>query len=383
MLIGIDASRALKEEKTGTENYSWNLIQALAKVDKNNRYVCYFNSYPQILDISQPNISTKVIRAPRFWTQGRLAFECFIRPPDILFVPAHTIPVIRRPGLKTIVTIHDLGSEFLAEYHKFPQKLYLNWSTEFVAKNATHLIAVSESTKKDLSRSLKVPGKRVSVVYEGISTETFYPRESWEIKAAKAKYGVNKSYFLYVGTIQPRKNLVLLIQAFAKANLRGVDLVLAGSRGWLTKEIYQAPEKFSIKDKVHFLGYVPDDDLSALYSGAKSLLFPSLYEGFGLPILEAFASRCPVLTSNQGATAEVAGKAALLVNPKDVNDIAAKIKKLSTNEKLRNSLIAKGAERVKEFSWEKTAKETVKVFEKVYAENAKRQISNVKSNSND
>ncbi|KKU12213.1 MAG: Glycosyl transferase group 1 [Candidatus Woesebacteria bacterium GW2011_GWA1_45_8] len=366
MLIGIDASRVVKEEKTGTENYSWNLIHALAGVDKKNRYVLYFNKSPRFFEISQANFSTKIITSPRFWTQGRLALECLIHPPDILFVPAHTIPVLRWPGLKTIVTVHDLGAEFLAEYHKFPQKLYLNWSTKYVAKNANHLIAVSNFTKKDLIRALKVPASRISVVYEGVDGKVFYPRPDWEVKQVKSNWGIGKGYFLYVGTIQPRKNLVRLMEAFTASGLKNIDLVLAGSSGWLDEEIYKAPEKLSISNRVRFLGYVESDDLPALYSGAIGLAFPSLYEGFGLPILEAFTCGCPVLTSKIGAMAEVAGDAALLVDPLSKNEIAAGLKKLVTDKGLRESLIKKGEERVKEFSWEKTAIETIKVFEKVY-----------------
>lgn len=371
MVIGIDASRAANEEKTGTENYSWNLIHALARIDKKNRYVLYFNKIPPFFEISQPNFSTKVLPAPKFWTQGRLAWECLTHPPDILFVPAHTIPAIRRGSLKTIVTVHDLGAEFLAEYHKFPQKIYLTWSTKYVASHATHLIAVSEFTKKGLRRTLKVQSKRISVVYEGTDRKIFYPRSDLEVEQVKAKYGLAKNYFLYVGSIQPRKNLVRLIEAFAKARLKDIDLILVGSRGWLYEDIYKAPEKFSISNYTRFLGYVDDEDLAALYSGAIGLAFPSLYEGFGLPILEAFATRCPVLTSNIGAMAEVASQAAVLVDPDNARGIAVGLKRLASDENLRSALIQKGEQRAQDFSWEKTALETVKVFEKVYSENAK------------
>ncbi|OGY25371.1 MAG: hypothetical protein A2Z11_00760 [Candidatus Woykebacteria bacterium RBG_16_43_9] len=366
MLIGIDASRIATEEKTGTENYSYNLITTLIALDKKNRYVLYFNNIPPFFEINQPNVSTKILRAPRFWTQGRLAWECLLRPPDILFVPAHTIPVVRRPNLKTIVTIHDLGAQFLAEYHKLPQKLYLNWSTKYASIAASHLIAVSKFTKKDLMRTLKVLSNRISVVHEAVNKEHFFPRTKHEIAQTRAKYGLAGRYFTYVGTIQPRKNLLRLIEAFAKANFENIDLVLIGSNGWLNEDIYKAPEKFNVSNHVRFLGYVPDEDLPALYSGAIALTFPSLYEGFGLPILEAFACNCPVLTSNDGATTEVAEKAALLVDPLDTSNIASGMKKLATNNKLREELINKGIERVGDFSWERSAKDTLKVIERVY-----------------
>ncbi len=365
MLIGIDASRATTAEKTGTENYSWNLIKALAKIEKKNHYILYFNKVPQFLEIGGPNFSARVIKAPRMWTQGRLAFECLINPPDVLFVPAHTIPVIRRPSLKTVVTIHDLGAEFLPVYHRFPQKFYLNWSTSYVAKHATHLLAVSKSTKKDLMKQFGVEEKRVSVVHEGIDTEVFSKRNAKEVEITKQKYGLNRRYILFVGTIQPRKNLVGLIQAFSKAKLRNTDLVLAGGRGWLDSDIYPSPEKQGIENRVKFLGFIPDEDLPALYSGAAAFTFPSLYEGFGLPILEAFACEVPVLTSKGGATEEIAGGAALLINPKNVDDISDGLRKVVEDHTLRASLIKKGQERVGQFSWEKTAIETLKVLEKV------------------
>jgi len=365
MIIGIDASRAALDERTGTENYSYNLIKSLISIDRKNRYVLYFDKIPQFFEINQPNVSTRLIRAPRFWTQGRLAWECFIRPPDILFVPAHTIPLLRRPNLKTVVTIHDLGAEYLAEYHRFPQKIYLNWSTKYVASQATHLISVSNSTKKDLMATFSVPAKRISVVHEAVNTGHFFPRTKHEIAQTRAKYGLAGKYFLYVGTIQPRKNLFRLIEAFAKAKLEQTDLVLAGSRGWLNEEIYKAPEKFNISNHVRFLGFVPDEDLPALYSGAIGTTFPSLYEGFGLPILEAFACGCPVLTSEGGATEEVAENAAILVDPKDAKKITNGIKKLAGNQKFRQELIKKGLSRVKDFSWEKSAQEVLNVFERV------------------
>ncbi|OGY26401.1 MAG: hypothetical protein A2Z42_04525 [Candidatus Woykebacteria bacterium RBG_19FT_COMBO_43_10] len=378
MIVGIDASRIAREDKTGTENYSANIIKALAQVDRKNHYVLYFNKIPRFFEIGQTNFSTRVLPATRFWTQGRLAFECFLRPPDILFVPAHTIPVIRRPILKTVVTVHDLGAQFLAEYHQYPQKIYLNWSTEYVAKFATHLISISKSTKKDLMSTLKVPGKKISVVYEGVDRDVFYPRTKEEIERVKVKYGLTKRYFIYVGTIQPRKNLVRLITAFARAKLRETDLVLVGSQGWLTDEINAAPKKFSVSNHVRFLGYVDNEDLPTLYSGALGLTFPSLYEGFGLPILEAFACDCPVLTSETGATAEIAQTAAFLVDPLDTEAIAKGIKKLATDRALRAELRKKGRERTVGFSWEKTAEQTIKVFEKVYRNNVKGQIPNAK-----
>ncbi|MDP2671086.1 MAG: glycosyltransferase family 1 protein [bacterium] len=364
MKIGIDASRISIDEKSGTENYSLNLIKALAKIDSKNHYQLYFNHDPKFFELPETNFASKIIPARKFWTQGRLAAELVLNPVDLLFVPAHTIPILRRPGLKTVVTIHDLGAEYLAAYHKFPDRIYLNWSTAFVANYASHIIAVSEATKKDLVREFKVKEERISVVYEGVDRNFFKKSQPEQVDQVRKKYGLKKPYFLFVGTIQPRKNLFNLIQAFSEARVEA-DLVIAGKPGWLFKEIYEAPKKFGIEEKVKFLGFTPTEDLPALYSGALSFVFPSLYEGFGLPLLEAMACACPVLTSNQSSLPEVVGRAGLLVNPRSSKEIAQAIEKLFKDKHLRESLSQKGQERTQNFSWEKTARETLAVLEKV------------------
>lgn len=366
MNVGIDASRiALTNERTGTENYTLNLISAIKKLDQDNKYTLYFNKLPQYFEIGQKNIVTRYIPLTRFWTQARLALECLINPPEILFVPAHTIPVIRWPKVKTIVTIHDLGAEFLAEHHQFPHKLYLNWSTKYVAKHATHIIAVSESTKKDLMKQFKVSSKRITVVHEAVNTDLFFPREKFEVENVKKEFGLTKPYLLFVGTIQPRKNLLSLIEAFSKIKNTNLDLVLVGKPGWLYEDIYQAPKKFGVEQQVKFLGYVAEEKLPALYSGAEIFVYPSLYEGFGLPLLEAMACGLSVLTSNTTSMPEVSGGKAVLVNPKKVDEIANGIFQLLKNPTKRANMRESGINWVQNFTWEKTASETIAVFEKV------------------
>jgi glycosyltransferase involved in cell wall biosynthesis len=173
-------------------------------------------------------------------------------------------------------------------------------------------------------------------------------------------------YVLYVGTIQPRKNLRRAIAAFAQANLKGFQFVLVGGHGWLADDIYKAPRDFGVEDKVKFLGYLNQEDLPTLISGAAGLVFPSLYEGFGLPILEAFACECPVLTSRGGATQEVAGGQAILVDAKDTASITTGLKKLVKVRQNDPNLIKKARERSRDFTWERAARETLKVFERVY-----------------
>jgi len=413
MVIGVDVSRAFKDKKTGTENYSWHLLCEFAKLKIEAKVRLYLRRDPQI---SFPeNFQTRVISLPRFWTQAGLAFECLKDPPDVLFVPAHTIPQVRRPNLKTVVTVHDLGAEYLPQYHKFPSKIYLNWSTKLAVRFATKIIAVSGATKRDLINRLGADEKKIEVIYEGVDHKNFkYPISNFECKKVLEKYKLEKPFVLFVGTIQPRKNVEGLIRAFAKivsgstdgklkidqkssqqfysaSNPRDIasrsiqdgsalvlkkpqksgqtssvrdnlSLVIVGNYGWDYEKILSLPKKLGIENRVKFLGYVGEDETPALYNAASVFVLPSFFEGFGLPILEAMACGCPVITSNVSSMPEIAGNAAVLVDPKNDDEIAGKILEVLENEKLQSELKKKGLARAKEFSWEKCAKETFKVL---------------------
>lgn len=369
MHIGIDASRITTKQRTGTENYTYNLIKALAQVDRVHHYTLYFNHIPAIPPVSHANFTSKAIPLPRFWTQVRLASEMFKDPPDLLFIPAHTLPILRPKKLKTVVTIHDLGVEYLKEFHQFPHKLYLGKSTIYASRHADGIIAVSQSTKKDLISKLDTPPEKIRVIYEGFDAKHFYPREKKEVDKIKDKFSIAGDYLLFVGTIQPRKNLLRLIQSYSKwlknSHQDHIQLVIAGKKGWLYEDILEEPARLQIDDKVKFVGHVLDSDLPALYTGAKAFLFPSLYEGFGLPILEAFASKIPVLTSKVSSLPEVAGEAALKVDPNSIEEITAALDQIITNNKLREQLVADSQIQLKKFSWKKCAQETLRFLEAV------------------
>lgn len=370
MTIGFDGSRAFLEERTGTENYSYQLLKALAEIDHHNQYLIYTrpitqNSTALERYVNWPtNFTSSQISWPRLWTQGGLALQTFKDPLDVLFVPAHTLPVIRKPGLKAVVTVHDLGSEYLPQMHQIKQRLYLSFIQRIQLKGATKIIAVSVATKNDLVKRLGIKEDKIAVIYEGYDKKLFKPIKGDTLVTSLRQYRVKPgSYFLFVGTVQPRKNLERVIRAFA-THLRGVGkakprshlgggtrLVIAGSKGWLSDEIYMLPKKLVIEDRVKFLGYVPEKDLPALYRGAIALLLPSLFEGFGLPILEAQACGCPVITSNVSSMPEVAGKGAIYVNPSSVEDIIRGILRLRSGQ-VREKLIKRGFENIKRFSWE-------------------------------
>ena len=396
MIIGFDGSRAFATNKTGTENYSYQLLSYLAKIDHQNQYLVYLRPGTQgdALRGWPQNFKFITIPSPRLWTQFGLAKQTFLdRDLDILFVPSHTLPLIRCPGLKTVVTVHDLGAEYLPQTHQIKQRLYLKFMTDYQIKSATHLIAVSQATKDDLIKKVGVPAEKISVVYEGYNEKLFRPAKTDTLNTILKQFELKpQEYFLFVGTIQPRKNLERLIKAYSEVFVgdgkwgaplsarnetrtsngaasrqdpqKQPKLVLAGSKGWLSEEIYVLPKKLGIETSVKFLGYVPDEKLPALYTGAKAFLFPSLFEGFGLPILEAFACKCPVLTSNISSMPEVAGDATLLINPYSEEEITQGIERLATDEKLRNRLVKEGQKQLKKFSWEKAASQTLEVLKK-------------------
>lgn len=371
MNIGFDASRAFNKNRTGTENYSYQLLYHLSKLDQTNKYRIFLRPGIDINKADWPsNFEFITIPYPRLWTQVGLAKQTFFEKDlDILFIPSHTLPLIHKPGLKTVVTVHDLGAEYLPKTHQLKQRLYLKLMTDYQLKSATHLIAVSEATKQDLIKKVGIPKDKITVVYEGFNKQ-LKPVMGKNLQEELKKFGLKeKDYFLFVGTIQPRKNLERLIKAYtqflAKGDAKPPTLVLAGSKGWLSDEIYELPKKLGIEDKVKFLGYVPDEDLPALYSGALAFTFPSLFEGFGLPILEAFACNCPVLTSNISSMPEVAGDAALLVDPYSIENIRDGLLKLYEDKKLSSKLVKKGAEQTQKFSWEKAAKKTLEILTKI------------------
>lgn len=372
MLIGIDASRALRAKRTGTERYALEIIRHLLALPEAGRHTWrLYVEQPASAELFGPPGQARVefclLPAARLWTHRTLAREVMRRPPEVLFIPAHVLPLVlpaqRLPP--SVVTIHDLGYHYFPDAHGRWQRLYLEWSTRWSARAATRLIAVSQATADDLTRFYATPPTKIDVVYEAVQTD--------EAQSSPATLfpGLQRPYLLYVGTLQPRKNLARLIQAFAHFREQSKldwDLVLVGSQGWGDEPLASLISSLCLLDRIHLLGYVPDTELSRLWRGAQFFCFPSLFEGFGLPVLEAHYYGVPVMTSHNSALPEIAGDAALLVDPTDVEAIAEAMLHLSQDEALRQRLIAAGYENVKRFSWAKAAQETLAVLEKAARE---------------
>jgi glycosyltransferase involved in cell wall biosynthesis len=362
MLIGIDASRAIVAQPTGTEIYSRRLIQALLALESRHQFRLYFREPPAEGAFSGAELCH--IPFPRLWTHLRLSWEMVRRPPDVLFVPAHVLPLIR-PRV-SLVTIHDLGYLHFPGAHPRLQRLYLDLSTRWSVRMATHVIAVSEATKADLVSYYRTPPDKITVAYHGYD-ETLAPvRGPARIEAAKARYAIAGDYFLYLGTLQPRKNLARVIDAFASVE-SDAALVLAGKRGWLYDDLFDRVRRLGLENRVLFPGYIHDEDKAALLSGALAFVLPSLYEGFGLPVLEAQACGCPVITSTTSSLPEVAGRAALLADPQDSAAITAAMQRVATDPTLRETLAERGLINVRRFSWAACAQTVLDAIERCTA----------------
>jgi len=360
MLIGIDASRAVAICPTGTEVYSRRLIRALLALESSHRFRLYFRSVPPARAF--PDAELCVIPFPRLWTHLRLSWEMARRSPDVLFIPAHVLPLVHPRA--SVVTIHDLGYLHFPEAHPWRQRLYLDLSTRWSARFAAHILADSEATKADLVTRYGAPIEKITVAYPGHDGTLAPVRDPAMIEMVKARCGIAGDYFFYLGTLQPRKNLARLVAAFAALQSEAV-LVLAGKRGWLYDDLFAQVRRLGLEGCVLFPGYVSDEDKATLLSGALAFVLPSLYEGFGLPVLEAQACGCPVITSTTSSLPEVAGDAALLVDPHDTAAITAAMQRITAAPALREGLIERGFANVRRFSWTACAQAVLSAVEQV------------------
>ena len=368
MIIGIDASRAVSAQRTGTEAYAHQLIGALIPqaAEKGHPLRLYFNRTPGSgLFPAAPGVEQIVLLQCRLWTHLRLGRELRRRPPDVFFTPAHVIPI--GAPVPAVATIHDLGYEHFPEAHPRRQLAHLRWSTRHNARAARRVVADSKATRDDLVQLYDVDPARIDVIYPGIDPKLRRVEDPVQLEAACARHGIQPPYLLYVGTLQPRKNLERLVEAFAASELHreGYSLVLAGKAGWLARPLLDAVRGLpsAVRRRVLLPGYVSEDDKAALLSGAVALVFLSLYEGFGFPVLEAQACGTPVVCSNVSSLPEVAGQAALLVDPLDRQAMAGSLRRIAGEADLRQGLIERGYANLRRFTWDAAAARVIEVLE--------------------
>jgi glycosyltransferase involved in cell wall biosynthesis len=373
-MIGIDYTPAY-EQGGGIGRYVRELIGALAALDTITDYRLFVaGATPDKLSLAPGNnFQWRSTRIPPKWT-ARLWHRAQLPIPINLFTGAirlyhatdFTLPPVAS-GTKTILTVHDLSFVRAPETASPNLRKYLDVVVPRSVRRADHILADSQATKDDLIALYNTPPDKITVLLSGVS-ERFAPATTPQIQEVRAKYNIGDApYILSVGTVQPRKNYERLIRALAQlpAAYNAVKLVIAGGRGWLQDPIHQAVIELNLQDRVQFLGFAEDSDLPALYSGATMLAYPSLYEGFGLPILEAFRCRTPVLTSANSSLSEVSGEAAVIVDPYSVDSIGDGLQRLLDDTDLRARLVTMGEGQAAPFTWGRAAGELRAVYDQM------------------
>jgi len=383
MRIGIDARTILNPEKgdaIGIGHYTYQLIRHLLKNDTENEYVIFFDFRVREKDIkkfTQPNVKIKFYPfsdykkyLPGVYNEILGAATLQREKLDVLHVTSQTSRIPASYRGKVVVTFHDMGMFLVPQYYASSRRLREKVVSNVMAKKADKIIAVSNSLKGELEKFLKVPEDKSTVIYSGLDSR-FFEAPASDSNKILAKFEISKKYILFLGTLEPAKNIARLLEAFAKfkesykpkhGGKCDYQLVLAGKRGWLSQEYTQIIKDFGLSKDVVFTGYVIGDELVPLLKQAECFIMPSLYEGFGMTVLEAFAAETPAIVSRVASLPEVAGDAAYFVNPIDTDEIAGAIEKFVSDENLRGSYKRKGLEQAKKFDWDKTAKETLEIY---------------------
>ena len=359
MKIALFCDLIVHKKKTGVEKYLYHIVHSMSALNRIEMIIICPPETP--LEFLPQNVIIQKHKTTN-WFGAKYIFSMIqklksIRNYELIHSPTVMLPfILRNPkkNIKLVMTVHDLVPALFPELSTTLKVLYYKYALKFIFRLVDHFIVPSNSVKNDLIKLFAVNPELISVVFEGVSNE-FIPNNRKK-----------KNYILAVSTLEPRKNFKRIIDSYIylKSNNQIKEkLIIVGKKGWLCNEIFNIPERF--KNSIIFAGYVTEKLLIKLYQNAKLFIYPSLYEGFGLPVIEAMACGCPVITSNISSLPEVAGDAAILVDPKNVKEISNSILQIVQNEQLALALVRKGIEQVKKFTWEKCAMETIDVYDKV------------------
>jgi glycosyltransferase involved in cell wall biosynthesis len=368
-LITLDVSAAV-HRRAGLGRYAESLTRALIATDP-GRYALFYNREQGIEPLAGlEHLPTRTVALGyKPWRMlawlgqlARFGFDRLVPDAELFHATEHLLLPLR--SIPTVLTVHDLIFRHLPEHHKPLNRWYLNLTLPLYCRRASHIIAVSDCTRRDLVAAYGLPPEKITVIHEAADPR-FCPQPPEAIDGVCAHYGLPDRYLLFVSTIEPRKNLTRLLEAFEIVHAEGLTdgLVIVGKRGWLYGDFFARLERSSVRGAVLLSGYVPDEDLPAIYSGAQAFVLPSLYEGFGLPVLEAMACDAPVACSNASALPEVAGNAALFFDPHDASAITNVLRRLLGDAELRETLRQRGLEQAATFSWNRVAAETQAVYD--------------------
>ena len=368
MAVYVDISAAV-HHRAGLGRYAESLVNALAPLLPDDLTFFYNKEHGiELLDNLAYLPSRTVNMGYKPWRMlvwlaqlARMPLNHLVPDAKLFHATEHLLMPLR--GVPTILTIHDLIFRIMPEHHKPLNRWYLNLTLPLYSRRANHIIVVSESTRRDVINAYGVHEDKISVIPEAAAPR-FAPQSAKAIEAVRQRYQLPEKFLLYVGTIEPRKNLLRLLKVWEKLYKASAapPLVIVGSRGWLSEDFFAALEKSPVRNGALLTGYVRDEDLPALYAAATAFIFPSLYEGFGLPPLEAMACGTPVICSNSSSLPEVVGDAALLCDPTDELALADALIRIVSDTDLQNMLRERGLKQAAKFSWERTAKETLAVY---------------------
>lgn len=355
--------------KMGIGVYVVNLVKELQNLDKKNKYLLFVGNENQNLFKQNSNFilynigifnTYRLLRV--FWEQFVMPFVLLKEGVQILHSPSFVSPILKTT--KQVLTIHDLTFFTHPQYHLASKVRYFRNMIPISTKMADIIIADSENTKQDIIKVLGVDPNKIKTIYLGTNFRKQKNAKKWIWQ----KYGINQPFILFVGMLEPRKNIPNLIRAFAQlAPKIKHKLVIVGKKGWRFIDIFRLVKELDLKERVIFTGYVPDKDLEYFYSAAECFVYPSYYEGFGIPIIEAMACECPVVTSNNSSLKEITDNLLLSIkNPNHPNEISKRIFKVLKSRSLHKQLKRSGLRKVRDFNWRNTANETLKTYEAVY-----------------
>jgi glycosyltransferase involved in cell wall biosynthesis len=360
--------------KAGIGNYIFNLISELSKIDDKNKYIIF--AAIENKDFYRTANKNFFVININFWGRNRfirILWEQLILPfkliefkADILFSSGFICPIIKTAI--NVLTIHDMTFFSHPDVHTFFKKIYFPFMIKRSANRSEKIIAVSHNTKKEIIKYAGINENKIVVTH--LSANNFPQNDiENEKKFLEEKYGINTEYLLFVGMIEPRKNINLIIEALGKITDKSVKLVIVGKKGWMVDDLFEEIKVKKLENRVIFTGFVPDEELELFYKNAKVFLYPSLYEGFGIPVLEAMKAGCPVITSNISSLPEVAGDAAIQIKPQNSEELVNAIDSITKDKNMRNELIEKGLENAEKFSWGTTAKQTLEIFHQLGKQN--------------
>ncbi len=383
MHIGFNAhllSAARTYRAAGIKIYIHNLLLNITELDRQIRYTVFLSDRRALAD--HPSLQLELSHLPTTTSPvARILWEQLVQPIEVIRLGIdllHSLAFVQpllRPCL-SVVTIHDLSFILFPASFRRLNRLYLSHLTRLSVKEADMVIAVSQNTKRDLVRLFGLDEEKVCVIYHG-TNESFQPIASHPLENFRKRRGLPESFILFVGTMEPRKNLERLLEAFAQVKKDSKlphKLVIAGPRGWFSEKTLAAAERLGLEDEVLFSGYIPQKELPFWYNAAQAFVYPSLYEGFGLPVMEAMACGVPVITSNTSSLPEVVGEAGVKIDPYSVEELSRALQEVLTNKDLRSALIDKGLAQAKKFSWRKAAQETLAAYERAIERGGKSRV---------